>query len=61
MEYLPQADKWIEKQKATEVDASRTRSQGHLRTRHMTYRRHMTNRHHMRYKRHRRYTHRRRS
>ena len=55
MEYLPQADKWIEKQKATEADASRTRSQGHLRTRHMRYR------HNMRYKRHKRYTHRRRN
>jgi hypothetical protein len=54
--YLPQVDKWIEKQKTSEADASMTRSQGHHR-RHSTYRRH---RHHMRYKRHKRYTHRRR-
>ena len=47
--YLPQVDKWIEKQKAIEADASRTRSQGH-------HRAHSTQRHRRRHRRHRRYT-----
>ena len=53
--YLPQANKWIEKQKAIEADASRTRSQGY----HMRHSTHRTQRRHVRYKhhrRHRRYT-----
>jgi hypothetical protein len=58
MEYLPQADKWIEKQKAIEANASRARSQGHPYRSHRTYKRHMSHRHTMRYKRHKRYTHR---
>ena len=46
--YLPQADKWIEKHKAIEADASRSRSQG--------YRRHITYRNKRHTKRHKRYT-----
>lgn len=46
MEYLPQADKWIKKQKAIEVNAARTRSQSYKRHRyypsHKHQRRHST-------------------
>jgi len=53
MEYLPQANNWIEKQKVIEADASKERSKGHKH-----HRRHMTHRaykHHRRHKTHRRY------